>query len=73
MTTYVERHCTFLQAVDAACKAYGGGQQFGVPNRLKILEQWTKLVVFHTSNEVPKRMQSATTLIDVTQSPPSKR
>lgn len=35
---------TFDEALDAAWAAYGGGRQFGAPNRIKMLEQWANVV-----------------------------
>jgi hypothetical protein len=35
---------TFEEALEAAWKAYGGGRQFGAPNRIKMLEQWANVV-----------------------------
>jgi hypothetical protein len=35
---------SFIEAVDAAWDAYRGGREHGVPNRIRVLEQWANVV-----------------------------
>ena len=35
---------SFMEALEAAWEAYKGGLQFGVPNRIRVLEQWANVV-----------------------------
>jgi hypothetical protein len=40
----VDPKWTFAEALDAAWTRYRGGQQFGAPNRIKMLQQWGNVV-----------------------------
>ncbi len=44
MKIVVDPEWTFIEAVNAAWKAYPGGKQYGVPNRIRVLEQWANVV-----------------------------
>ncbi|WP_434683543.1 hypothetical protein [Pseudanabaena minima] len=35
---------SFMEALDAAWKAYSGGQELGTTNRIRVLEQWANVV-----------------------------
>ena len=44
MKIVVQPHWSFMDALEAARKAYSGGLQYGVPNRTRVLEQWANVV-----------------------------
>lgn len=47
MNIIVDPKWTFIEALEAAWKAYGGGLEHGVPNRIRVLEQWANVVGRH--------------------------
>jgi hypothetical protein len=44
MKIVVDPKWTFIEALQAAWKAYSGGVEFGAPNRIRVLEQWANIV-----------------------------
>src|SRR6266704_1236086 len=44
MRIAVRPEWSFIEAVDAAWDAYRGGREHGVPNRIRVLEQWANVV-----------------------------
>jgi len=47
MKIIVDPQWTFIKALEAAWDAYRGGLQHGVPNRIRVLEQWANVVGRH--------------------------
>ena len=47
MKIIVDPQWTFIEALKAAWEAYRGGLQHGVPNRIRVLEQWANVVGRH--------------------------
>lgn len=44
MKIIVDPQWNFIDALKAAWEAYPGGREFGVPNRIRVLEQWANVV-----------------------------
>lgn len=44
MKIAVQPEWNFTEAIGHAWKAYSGGQELGVPNRIRVLEQWANVV-----------------------------
>lgn len=44
MKITVQPEWSFFETLNEAWKAYPGGQQFGTPNRTRVLEQWANIV-----------------------------
>jgi hypothetical protein len=47
MKIIVNPQWTFIEALEAAWDAYRGGLEHGVPNRIRVLEQWANVVGRH--------------------------
>jgi hypothetical protein len=47
MKIIVNPQWSFIEALEAAWEAYRGGLQHGVPNRIRVLEQWANVVGRH--------------------------
>ncbi|MCP4398818.1 MAG: hypothetical protein GY801_16160 [bacterium] len=44
MKIIIDPQWSFINALDAAWDAYPGGRELGVPNRIRVLEQWANVV-----------------------------
>lgn len=68
MKIVVQPYWSFMNALEAAWEAYSGGQEYGVTNRIRVLEQWANVVGRERAvSELEKVLSQYATIVEATE------